>query len=142
MIETIFDPETGKYSVEGEDDPVFVVCWMQKIGTGDQERISELWQPANSALDAQWEFAELCEDPNVYSASICAVVESTDYTPHPKFRQADLLEQARGIIDRMYAFVADNSEFDPESGRYTDPDVDALQMLAGSWLNKSDGPNS
>lgn len=50
-------------------------------GKGDQQyEVFEKYKNINKR------YKEILKWDNLYSASICAVVKSTDYEPHPKFQ--------------------------------------------------------
>ena len=62
------------------------------IYTKDQDRSDSEsdWHSFETFEEAQEEYKSLIDDPRTYTASICGVIESTDYTPtHIAFLQED-----------------------------------------------------
>ena len=48
------------------------------------------WSVHESLIDAEEEYQDLLEHPSTYSASICSVIKSTDYSPAENNKIGDL----------------------------------------------------
>ena len=57
----------------------WIVCWM--LSTPEED----LWQPFESYNEAKAFYDDLWKDEKVYTQSLTAVIESTDYDVHPAF---------------------------------------------------------
>lgn len=65
-------------------EPTYLVVWSLK--TTDPTKLFDVWTTCGSMEEAQAKYDEVRKDEMVYAVSICAVVKSTDYDPHPAFK--------------------------------------------------------
>lgn len=58
---------------------MYIVAW--SLRDEDEDIDTDQWAACETLEEARAYYAAVLEDPNLYTASIAAVVESTDYTP-------------------------------------------------------------
>ena len=91
-------------------DRSWIVCWLHESRERD-------YVVFGSAEEARKVYQELLDRADVHSASICGVIESTDYGPHPALGGAFLTDQtAEGCGTLMQrrqgcAFVEKGAQF-------------------------------
>ena len=63
---------------------VYLVCWMKSTKSG---LLKDKWVAVEGLEKAHMKYGELLNRPTTYTASICAVVESTDYSTHSRLEK-------------------------------------------------------
>ena len=72
-------------SVVADDEHFYIVAWTlqdKKRGT-----TRDFWEVIEGRRDAKARYDELAEVDDLYTLSIAAIVESSDYPTHPKFKE-------------------------------------------------------
>lgn len=65
----------------------FLVVWSLRI-LGHDSEVSDHWEAFGTLAEAEARYDSVMQFVHLYSASICGVIESTDYGPHPAFLPA------------------------------------------------------
>jgi hypothetical protein len=63
----------------------WIVCYTLTKVTGNAK---DRWEVFESYEEAAQLYSRLYHNDNVYSRSICAVIQSSDYEPHPAFKES------------------------------------------------------
>lgn len=66
---------------EANEGLSWIVCWTY-YDLEDDYTIGQTYEEAKKLYD------DLKADSDIYSVTLCAVVESTDYDPHPVFKES------------------------------------------------------
>ena len=67
----------------------WIVCWtLRSMET--HEVTKDFWRPFESYAEAKQKYDQLYHNEKVYIRSLCAVMESSDYEPHPAFGKEDV----------------------------------------------------
>ena len=76
-LEGLEDADVGSIS--------WIVCWMLEYPGTTTGRTTTGWRPFDCFWKAEMFYDDLWKDENVYTQSLTAVIESTDYDVHPAF---------------------------------------------------------
>jgi len=67
----------------------WIVCWtLRSMET--HEVTKDFWRPFESYAEAKQKYDQLYHNEKVYIRSLCGVMESSDYEPHPSFGKEDV----------------------------------------------------
>ena len=70
---------------------MYIVTYIMKEERPDRTFFQDSdWSVHESLIDAEEEYQDLLEHPLTYSASICSVIKSTDYSPAENNKIGDL----------------------------------------------------
>jgi len=68
-----------------DDSRSWLLCWTLRY-TEKHEITKDFWRAFDSHAEAKKKYNQLYHNENVYSRSLCAVMESSDYETHEAFK--------------------------------------------------------
>jgi len=63
----------------------WILCWTLR-STETHEATKDFWRPFETYAEAKKKYDQLYHNEKVYSRSLCAVMESSDYETHEAFK--------------------------------------------------------
>jgi len=83
------------FDEHGVQEPTrsWIVCWTIAESLQDDDFVDH-WQVCDSYKEAKELHDSLYEDGSVLIRAMCAVIDSSDYEPHPAFREPKQLTEA------------------------------------------------